>query len=104
MGYKKRGARSKKRALSRQEIVEAAGRILERDGYEALTIRNVAAQLDVKSASLYWHFGTKEELEDALADALLARLALDDLTGRDWKENIRSGSLRMMRHLRSIRD
>jgi TetR/AcrR family tetracycline transcriptional repressor len=94
----------KKRALTRDEIVRAAEHILEKDGYEGLTIRNVAARLGVKSASLYWHFATKEELEDALADELLARVSADYVEPGDWKENIRQGSLHMMRRLLSIRD
>jgi len=94
----------KKRALTRDEIVRAAEHVLEKSGYDGLTIRNVAARLGVKSASLYWHFATKEELEDALADELLARISADYVEAGEWKDNIRQGSLHMMRRLMSIRD
>lgn len=104
MGHKMSRAGSKKRALTRTEIVQAAERILNTDGYDGLTIRRVATELGVKSASLYWHFSTKEELEDALADELMIRVAAVDMKPRSWKENIRRGSLQMMRHLLSVRD
>jgi AcrR family transcriptional regulator len=94
----------KRRALTRGEIVQAADRVLGKHGYDGLTIRSVAAELGVKSASLYWHFNTKEDLEDALADELMARVGADPVTSRDWRADIRRGSLQMMRHLLSIRD
>jgi TetR/AcrR family transcriptional regulator, tetracycline repressor protein len=97
-----RRQRPKRRVLSRDEIVQAADRILERDGYAALTIRRVAAVLGVKSASLYWHFHSKEELEDALADELLGRVAAHPRS-RNWRENVRRGAVHMMRRLFEIR-
>lgn len=97
-------AKSKKPALTKGEIVQAARRVLDRHGYDALTIRNVAAEIGVKSASLYWHFDTKEELVDALADALLEGIQPDQTKSKDWKEDLRLGSRRMMQHLLSVRD
>jgi TetR/AcrR family transcriptional regulator, tetracycline repressor protein len=94
--------RPKRRVLSRDEIVQAADRILERDGYGALTIRRVAAMLGVKSASLYWHFRSKEELEDALADELLGRVGVYPRS-RNWRDNVRRGAVRMMRRLFAVR-
>ncbi|MEP6972669.1 MAG: TetR/AcrR family transcriptional regulator [Actinomycetota bacterium] len=47
----------------RREIVEAARRILERDGESALTMRRLAADLGMKAPSLYKHFPDKEALE-----------------------------------------
>jgi AcrR family transcriptional regulator len=47
----------------RREIVEAARRILERDGESALTMRRLAADLGMKAPSLYKHFPDKESLE-----------------------------------------
>ena len=47
----------------RREIVEAARRILEREGESALTMRRLAADLGLKAPSLYKHFPDKEALE-----------------------------------------
>ena len=67
-----RGA-GRKALISQESIVEASMRLLERDGLEALTIRNVAAELGVKSASLYWHFTSKEALIDGIARSSLGK-------------------------------
>lgn len=96
-------AARRKRTLNRDAIVEAAVKVLERDGYDALTTRKVADELGVKSASLYWHIETKEALEDLLADELLAGSAFGDFTA-DWRADLRNGSLRLFRHLMSRRD
>jgi TetR/AcrR family tetracycline transcriptional repressor len=96
-------AARRRRTLTPAEIVQAAARLLQRDGYEALTIRKVAAELGVKSASLYWHFETKEALEDLLADELLAGVAFGETTD-DWRADLRNGSLHLFRHLMSRRD
>src|SRR5215472_10894736 len=93
----------RKPVLTRESIVMAATRLVERDGYEALTIRNVAAELGVKSASLYWHFPTKEALVDQLADEVMADLDLGSPT-RDWRRDLRERSLRLYRRLRERRD
>jgi TetR/AcrR family tetracycline transcriptional repressor len=89
--------------LDRDELVRSAAVLLQREGYEALTIRKLAAELGVKSASLYWHIATKEELEDLLADALLADAPAPPRT-EDWRADLRSGTLAMFRHLAPKRD
>jgi TetR/AcrR family tetracycline transcriptional repressor len=79
-------------------------RILERDGYNALTTRNLADELGVKSASLYWHFRTKEELEDLLADEELADFDVEGWSRDDWQEELREGAFRLFKHLLAKRD
>jgi TetR/AcrR family tetracycline transcriptional repressor len=99
-----RQARRRRPGLTRADVLAAAARILERDGYDALTTRNLAAELGVKSASLYWHFRTKEELEDLLADEMLADFNVDGPSRDDWQEELREGAFRFFKHLLSKRD
>ena len=54
--------------LSRERIVEAASRIVDEGGLDALTTRRLADELGVKGASLYNHFANKEELVFAVAE------------------------------------
>jgi AcrR family transcriptional regulator len=49
---------SKRRAL----IIRAAARAFGRKGFHATTLDEIAAELDVTKASLYYYFSTKEEL------------------------------------------
>ena len=56
----------------RDEIVAAAGRLLEQHGPEGVTMRAIAGELGIQAPSLYKHIADKRELEIALiADGLL---------------------------------
>ena len=98
------GRPGRKPLLSQQAIVAAALRVLARDGLAAVTVRNVAAELAVKSASLYWHFSTKEALLDRLADEMLADLDPGGPPLNDWRADLRERSFRLYRHLLAKRD
>jgi len=60
-------------ALDREEIVEAALRILNEAGMDQLSTRTLAARLGVAQPALYWHFKSKDALLDALNAEILAR-------------------------------
>ncbi|MEV6107076.1 TetR/AcrR family transcriptional regulator [Streptomyces sp. NPDC051940] len=47
---------------SRAEILAAARRLIDRDGWEKLTIRRLAAELGVGATTLYHHIRNKEDL------------------------------------------
>lgn len=53
-------------------MVQAALDLLKRVGLDGLTTRSLAAELGVKSPALYWHFHNKQELLDAMADAMVS--------------------------------
>ncbi len=50
-----------------RQILDAAARILEREGREGLTMRRLGAELGIRAPSLYKHLAGKEEVEAALA-------------------------------------
>ncbi|MEU4745480.1 TetR/AcrR family transcriptional regulator C-terminal domain-containing protein [Actinosynnema sp. NPDC023658] len=54
--------------LSRERIVRAAIRLADADGLEAVSLRKVAAVLDVGPMRLYGYIATKEELLDLMVD------------------------------------
>ena len=47
---------------SRAQILAAARRLIDRDGWEKLTIRRLAAELGIGSTTLYHHVRDKEDL------------------------------------------
>lgn len=53
--------------LDRQSVVRAALRLLDRVGFDGLTVRKLAGELGVEAPALYWHFKNKEELLDEMA-------------------------------------
>ncbi|NXY99723.1 TetR/AcrR family transcriptional regulator [Streptomyces sp. BR123] len=88
-------ARPRKPLLSRERIVEAAGELVDAEGLEAVSTRRLAAALGVSGPSLYNHFRTKDEILDAVADAVSARVDLSMFEGRagarpDWREALRA--------------
>lgn len=54
------------------EIVAAARTLLERDGWDGLSMRALGDQLGIKAPSLYKHFASKDALRAALAGIALA--------------------------------
>lgn len=74
-------------AIDRDLVVAAALRLLDEDGLDRLSLRRLAAELQVKAPALYWHFESKRALMDQMADAILTP-ALPELDGpaapADW--------------------
>ena len=62
--------RGDKMAISKEMIVDASLKILNRDGIEGLSMRTIAKELNIKAASLYWHFSGKLDLYGAIAEYL----------------------------------
>ena len=48
--------------VSREEILKAAAEVLSQKGYEAATMKDIASEVELTAASLYYHFRNKEEL------------------------------------------
>ena len=55
-------------AATRQAILDAAAALLSRRGYEAATVRAIAAGVGIKAASLYHHFPSKDAIAAAVVD------------------------------------
>lgn len=55
----------------RDEVVDAAERILETEGLDAVTMRRLATELGVQAPSLYKHVRDKAEIEAALQERAL---------------------------------
>jgi AcrR family transcriptional regulator len=60
------------RRHTRDDVARAALRILDDDGLADLTMRRLAAALDVQPSALYWHFPNKQTLLAELADRIVA--------------------------------
>jgi AcrR family transcriptional regulator len=55
-----------KAETTRQSILEAAARIFRRDGYAAARLTDIAGEIGMKAGSLYYHFGSREALVEAV--------------------------------------
>ncbi len=82
-----KAAGSTRPKLSRESIGEAALRVVDTDGLDALSMRRLGAELETSPASLYRHFSSKEELIVELVDLLLGSLEPQTPLGSDdWRE------------------
>ena len=52
----------KKSRETREKIFQAAKRILQKKGYEELSIKNICEEAGVSNGSFYHHFKTKDDL------------------------------------------
>jgi AcrR family transcriptional regulator len=90
IGYPGAVVRPRTALLTRQRIVDVAMTIIDGGGLDALSTRRLASELDVRAPSLYNHFATKEEILDAVGDAIIAQVDIS-MFGRDpWPEALRS--------------
>lgn len=78
----------RKEPLTAQRIVDVAFRLVEAEGFEALTMRRVAAALQTGPASLYAHVRNKAELDDLLIGELCARVDLPMPDPTRWRAQI----------------
>ena len=69
--------------LDRQLILRQAFAVLDDAGLEGLTLRRLAARLDVQAPAIYWHFKNKQELLDEMGTQVLLE-AVGDADA--WKE------------------
>ncbi len=60
--------RGRKSELSREQILDAAARMLRRQGYGNTTLRAIAEVAGIQAGSIYYHFASKDEIMDAVLE------------------------------------
>lgn len=92
--------------LQREVVVGSALRLLNEVGMDGLTTRRLAQELGVQSPALYWHFRSKRDLLDAVADAMLQGADLHGAMrpGVPWQEWLAENARRFRRALLAYRD
>ncbi len=89
-----RRTRADKPALSRDAIVAAAIRVIDEEGFEAVSMRRVAQEFGTGAASLYAYVANKDELMDLIVDEIMLESAVDDQEPAedvvDWQEQIKA--------------
>ncbi|WP_375139905.1 MULTISPECIES: TetR/AcrR family transcriptional regulator [Streptomyces] len=91
-GKSGRGGRSTQPSgLDRQRITDVTVRMLDHDGLEKLSMRRLAAELNVTAMSLYWYVDTKDDLLELVLDAAFGELRLPDpdAADEDWRDQLR---------------
>jgi AcrR family transcriptional regulator len=88
--------RSRKKQRTRQQIVDAAAALFAVDGFERVTVADVARAADVSEQTVYNYFPTKEQLvldEDAAFEARLVAMIRDRPGGTSFVDAVRAEAL-----------
>lgn len=85
----RQGTPRRRPPLTRQRVVAAACELVEAEGLGALNMRRVADEFGVTAMSLYRYVHDKDELVDAVLDALLDRNPVPAVRG-DWRRRVRA--------------
>ena len=72
--------------LTRERILHTAIAMADKDGFDAVTLRRIAAQLGVHVTSLYNHVPTREAVTDGIVEVLIdeAKLPAAPVTWEAW--------------------
>lgn len=79
------------KGITREGIVAAALELLDEGGIHAITVRALAARLDVRAPALYWHVRNKQDLLDEMSTSVMRRIgdALSSTApGADWRDDL----------------
>jgi AcrR family transcriptional regulator len=78
----------RKQPITVDAIISTAFGIVASEGYEALTIRRLAAALETGPSSLYAHVVNKEDLDELLIGRLCATIDLPEPDPAAWRQQI----------------
>ncbi len=70
----------------RNELIAAAAALFDRDGFAAASIRDIAAEVGMQTASIYYHFESKDALFLAVHEEGLRRIREGTVAAMDGTE------------------
>lgn len=90
--------------LTRESVIDAAIRVLDREGMEGLSMRRVGEELGTGAASIYWHIRNKEHLLQLVFERVTEELQLPDPDPSRWQEQLKELGRQMLDVMRRHRD
>jgi AcrR family transcriptional regulator len=87
-----RRVRRARGSLDGQAILRGAFELVESTSVDALSMPRLAKHLNVGVTTIYWYFGSKEELLDAMTAAALNRFyeRLPQFRGMPWNDHVKA--------------
>jgi len=77
--------------LSKRAVTDRALKLADADGLEALTIRKLAQDLGVTPMALYWHFRSKEDLLEGVAEQVWSEIDVPVDPSVPWPVQLQRG-------------
>jgi len=87
--------------LSKHAVVDRALKLADTDGLDALTIRKLAQDLGVTPMALYWHFRSKEDLLEGMAEQVWGEIEVNVDPSVPWWAQLQGGLESLLRVLRA---
>src|SRR5690242_8710956 len=95
----------RRRSLDRDAVVDAALRVLDAEGLDAVTIRRVAQELGTSGTALYTYVRDKDELVELLLDRVIGEVDISSIPADlPWQEQVRAIGRELRRVFSSHRD
>jgi AcrR family transcriptional regulator len=92
-GRRERGRRGPRPGLSADAIVEAAVRVADAEGLEAISMARVASELGVTTMALYRYVASKDELLQLMFNASALGAESLVLEGDGWRSRLRAWAI-----------
>jgi AcrR family transcriptional regulator len=73
--------------LNREQITAAVLKVADSEGFEAVTMKRIAAELDCATMTLYYYVRTKADIVALMHDAILAEILIPELPS-DWRDAV----------------
>jgi AcrR family transcriptional regulator len=80
---------TRREPLTKDRILEAALRVMDAEGLEAVTMRRIGRELGVEAMSLYNHVEDKDDILDGVTERAMGEFDYPPFTG-DWLEDARA--------------
>ena len=77
--------------LSRARVIDAALKVMDAEGLDAVSMRRVAREVGVEAMSLYNHVEDKDDLLRGICDRVMGGFEFPQETG-DWVERCKAGA------------
>lgn len=75
--------------IQTHQVVQTALNLLDEVGLENLTMRKLAEKLNIQAPTLYWHFKSKQQLIDNMADSIIEDVAKTKIPNTlEWPKKI----------------
>src|SRR5919198_5564512 len=92
-------------SLDRNAVVDAAMRVLDSEGLDAVTIRRVATELGTSAAALYTYVRDKNELVELLVDRVIGEIPVGAIDREaPWQDQLRQFARAFRRTAAAHRD
>lgn len=87
--------------LSKRTVVDRALKLADADGLDTLTIRKLAQDLGVTPMALYWHFRSKDDLLEGMAEQIWSEIEVRIDPSVPWWAQLQGGLESLLRVLRA---